>query len=344
MPGHLSADTRRWTRRALLAASAVVALVLSGAAMLLFGDHDPRGQAAAAPGASLALKNIPFDGAAAYGHLQDLCAIGPRPSGSPGMERQQAMLAEHFRKCGGAVEYQRFRARHPLRDAWVSMANILVRWKPEATERILLCAHYDTLPYPYLDPENPRGRFVGANDNASGVAVLMQLARDLPALKCRYGVDMLLLDGEEFVFEPSRDRYFLGSEYFARDYAKGVAEKRIRHRYRWGVLLDMVGDADLEVRPDRDSLRWRDTQPLVREIWGIAARLGVREFVYKPMRQFDFTDDHIMLHDIGGIPCIDVIDFEYPPWHTQGDLPDRCSPLSLAKVGWVIREWLETVR
>ncbi len=75
-----------------------------------------------------------------------------------------------------------------------------------------------------------------------------------------------------------------------------------------------------------------------------AARLGVREFVPKPMRQFSFLDDHVILHNVGHIPCIDVIDFDYPVWHTQGDTPEQCSPLSLAKVGWVIREWLKTVK
>ena len=217
------------------------------------------------------------------------------------------------------------------------MANILVRWNPENPKRILLAAHYDTLPYPMLDPVNPRGRFVGANDNASGVALLMELAHDMPELKCKYGVDFLLLDGEEFIFRPS-GRLFLGSEYFARDYAR----KRPKARYRWGVLLDMIGDADLSIPQERNGLWWRDTRPLVKDIWATAARLGVREFVARPGQEI--SDDHVMLHDIGRIPCIDVIDFNYPPWHTQGDTPDKCSPLSLAKVGWVIREWLKNVK
>ena len=75
---------------------------------------------------------------------------------------------------------------------------------------------------------------------------------------------------------------------------------------------------------------------------GGAARSG--EFVSRPMREVDFLDDHVVLHEIGRIPCIDVIDFDYPPWHTEGDTPDKCSPLSLAKVGWVIEEWLKTVK
>ena len=165
------------------------------------------------------------------------------------MDAQQKLLAEHFKKLGGQVEFQRFRARHPREDSWVPMANILVRWNPKNTNRILLCAHYDTLPYPMRDPENPRGPFVGANDNASGVAILMELARDMPELKSKYGVDFLLLDGEEYIFTED-DRFFLGSEYFAREYVKA----KPAFRYRWGVLLDMVGGVDLNL-PRRATAR-----------------------------------------------------------------------------------------
>ncbi len=325
-----------FTGRRLVAAAATAVCCGGVAAWFLFGNRSPEGLAVAAD-STLQLADIPFDGAAAFKHLERLCAIGPRPSGSPGMEIQQRLLADHFQKLGGEVEFQRFRVRHPHADAQVPMANILVHWHPKSKERILLCAHYDTLPYPMLDPENPRGRFVGANDNASGVAILMELAREMPKLPCNYGVDFLLLDGEEFIFE-HRDRFFLGSEYFARRYVA----KKPPYRYRWGVLLDMVGDADLQIYQERNSLWWKDTRPLVADVWATAARLGVGEFIAKP--KHEVRDDHIMLHDVGGIPCIDVIDFDYPPWHTQGDTPDKCSPLSLAKVGWVIREWLKTVK
>jgi len=253
------------------------------------------------------------------------------------METQQKLLAAHFQKLGGQVEFQRFRVPHPQTGVAVPMANIVVHWHPKSTTRILLCAHYDTLPYPLMDRENPHGTFVGANDNASGVAVLLELARDMPTLPAKYGIDFLLLDGEEFIFS-QQDRFFLGSEYFAREYVKN----KPRYQYRWGVLLDMVGDADLQIYEERNSVFWKDTRGLVAEIWGTAARLGVRDFVAKPKHEME--DDHVMLHEVGHIPCIDVIDFDYPPWHTQGDTPDKCSPLSLAKVGWVLREWLKTVK
>ena len=122
--------------------------------------------------------------------------------------------------------------------------------------------HYDTLPYPLEDPKDHKGTFVGANDNASGVAVLMELAHDMPSLKTKYGVDFLLLDGEEFIFS-YQDRFFLGSEYFAREYAKEAAKPQPAYHYRYGVLLDMVGNANLQIYQERNSVWWRDTRPLV---------------------------------------------------------------------------------
>lgn len=325
---------RLWGQATFLAAVAVLGGLVFGY-LALFGNRGPDHSAEAAD-SRLRLDEIPFNGARAYEYLKQVCAIGPRRSGSPGMEAQQKLLAAHFRKLGGQVELQRFRARHPVDGSAVPMANLIVRWHPQSARRILLCAHYDTLPFPMLDRDNPRGTFVGANDGASGVAVLMELAHEIPKLRSRYGIDFVLFDGEEFIFDEQHP-LFLGSTYFARAYAAG----RQPYRYRWGVLLDMVGDADLRIYQERHSVSWKDTRPLVEEIWATARRLGVREFVART--KYLIRDDHLPLHDIGKIPTCDVIDYDYPPWHTQGDRPERCSALSLAKVGWVIREWLNAV-
>lgn len=288
----------------------------------------------AAGGSTLELRDIPFNGAQAYDYLKQLCALGPRRSGSPGMAAQQKLLIEHFRNLGAEVRLQSFRIKHPVDGSLVDMANLIVSWHPESKQRILLCTHYDTLPYPLRDPKNPRGVFVGANDGGSGTALLMQLGHEMRELETRYGVDFVFLDGEEFIFHED-GRYFLGSEYFARRYV----DDRPAYRYRWGVLLDLVGDADLQLYQERNSMSWRDTRPLVEAIWATARRLGVNEFI--PKKKHEILDDHLMLHNTGGIPTCDVIDFEYPYWHTQDDTPEHCSALSLAKVGWVIREWLK---
>jgi hypothetical protein len=294
---------------------------------------------------SISLDEIPFDGRAAHQWIEKLCQLGPRMSGSEGMRKQQELLQEHFRGLGGTVEMQEFAVRHPLDGSRVSMSNLVVRWHPRRTERILFCAHYDTRPYPDQDPDptQRQGLFVGANDGASGVAVLAELGRYMPTFESQLGVDFALFDGEEFVFD-NDDQYFLGSLYFAREYA---GNKDRGHEYRAAVLLDMVADAELDLYQERNGLRWTDSTWIVESLWAKAAELKVAEFIPRPMRA-EIRDDHLMLHDHGGIPACDIIDFSYGSrggrnqyWHTRDDTPDKCSALSLAKVGWVLHEWLK---
>jgi Zn-dependent M28 family amino/carboxypeptidase len=172
----------------------------------------------------------------------------------------------------------------------------------------------------------------------------MELAHGLPELPGPLGVDIALFDGEELVYDEDRDPYFLGSDHFARDYV----QKPPAYRYAAAVLLDMVGDRHLQIYQEGFSLSWPDSRPLVEGIWRTARRLGVREFIER--RGHDVRDDHIKLHDVAGIPACDIIDFDYLEpgtrrsyWHTRADTPDKCSPESLAKVGWVVHEWLKEV-
>ena len=293
---------------------------------------------------ALTLDQIPFDGQAAFQWIERVCALGPRPSGSEAMKKQQQLLAQHFTQLGGKVEMQQFAVRHPVNGSRVPMANLIVRWHPDRKERILFCAHYDTRPFPDRDPVNPKGIFLGANDGGSGVGVLAELGRHMPAFDSKLGVDFVLFDGEEFVFD-RKDRYFLGSEWFARSYA---ADATKTYNYRAAVLLDMVGDQFLDLYKERNgAIHWRDSRWIVKTIWDKAAELGVTEFIDRPWDK-EILDDHIMLHQYGKIPACDIIDFKYRSrdnridyWHTQEDTPDKCSALSLAKVGWVIHEWLK---
>ena len=317
-------------------AVALAALMLGSWIYLKSNFFDENQAGAAGPpsgGKKLTLEQIPFDGREAYGYLKEICAIGTRVSGSRGMEKQRDLLARHFEKLGGKVTLQRFRVPHPVDHSAVAMANLIVEWRPESTERILLCAHYDTRPYPDRDRRDPQGIFLGANDGGSGTAILMQLGKSMPELGGKVGVDFVFFDGEELVYDENQP-YCLGSEYFAREYA-GEPPK---HRYRVAVLLDMVGDKQLNIYQEAASARWRDSKPFVTEIWATAKRLGVGEFIASP--RHEVNDDHVKLHGIAKIPACDIIDFDYKYWHTTQDTIENCSPLSLAKVGWVIHEWL----
>ncbi|WP_197527067.1 M28 family peptidase [Pirellulimonas nuda] len=280
----------------------------------------------------------PLDAQRAMGYLKQVCELGPRPAGSRAMIAQQELLTKHFEALGGQVELQAFAARNPLGGKPVPMANLIVRWRPEAKRRVLLCAHYDTRPLPSSDP-NPRarrsGRFIGANDGGSGVAVLMELAHHMKDLPPDLAVDFCLFDGEELVFTEGRDPYFLGSTWFAREYDR---DKQRGYVYDAAVLLDMVGDADLQIYQEANSVSWPESKPLVDQVWSTAQRLGVKEFIARPKHVV--RDDHLQLRNIAGIPACDVIDFDYPAWHTVRDTHHQCSGESLAKVGWVMLEWM----
>lgn len=280
----------------------------------------------------------PLNGDRAYGYLKDICAIGRRVSGSAGMKSQQELITKHFESLGGKVLRQEFTATDPRSGEQVPMANLIISWHPDSKERVLLCAHYDTRPFPDRDPDPRKARegvFIGANDGASGVAVMMELAHLMPQVKGHFGVDFVLFDGEELVYAEG-DEYFLGSKHFAREHVRQPPA----HKYRWGVLMDMVGDADLQIYQEQNSLSWPDTRPLVAQIWGLAQRMGVNEFVAR--RGYLISDDHIALRNIAKIPTCDIIDFDYESkWHTEADTPENCSGASLAKVGWVVYEWMK---
>jgi glutaminyl-peptide cyclotransferase len=297
-------------------------------------------------------KEVPIDGDRAMEIIKTICDMGPRISDTPAMKKQQEFLKKHFEDLGAKVTMQEFPAKHPKKGP-VTLANMIVEFHPEATERILICCHYDTRPFPSEDSNvrkrETEGIFIGANDGASGVALLCEMGRVIPKIKCKYGVDFVFFDAEELIYRgPSAmgegDPYFLGSTHFALEYKN----RPPKHKYKWGVLVDLIGDASLELYQEKNSLSWDDTRPLVKDIWGVAKKLGVKEFIDRPY--YEVRDDHLPLRNEGGIPTCDIIDFAYPTigkhvyWHTMQDTPDKCSGRSIALVGWVLIEWLKSVK
>ena len=222
------------------------------------------------------------------------------------------------------------------------MANLIGSWNPDRAERVVIAAHYDTRPFPDREelPEDRRKPFLGANDGASGVALLMEIANHLKDSATPWGVDLVLFDGEELVYEDMNGEkygdYFLGSKEFSRLY-KAEARKG-KTRYVGGILLDMVGGKDLEIPVEPNSNKFAPS--LVREVWGIADKLKVQAFIQN-LGGTEVLDDHLSMN-AAGIPTIDLIDFEYPFWHKAGDLPGECSGKSLADVGRVVTAWLRS--
>jgi len=287
----------------------------------------------------------PLDSARAYRYLQSLCKLGSRTTGTPGMAAQQKLLVEHFEELGGKIVWQNFQHKNPMTGAPVEVKNLIVQWQPELEERVLICSHYDTRPFPDRDPKNPRGEFIGANDGGSSTALLMELGHAMKDAKLNVGVDFVFFDAEELVYTAPNGAtigdYFVGSTYFSQQY---VSEPPA-YRYRCGILTDMIGDKDLLVYWDEVSFKY--APGLAKEVWGVAKDLGLREF--SPKVVHSVLDDHLKLNEIAGIPSIDIIDFDYPTaasrtrsyWHTLADSPDKCSGDSITKVAAVIQQWLK---
>lgn len=286
----------------------------------------------------------PFDGDAAWRHLVAVCQIGPRISTSKGMKLQQKYLKQHFESVGGKVLPQQFQATSPFNNRVVALQNMIVQFHPDRKRRLLLCCHYDTRPFADRDQRNPRAKFIGANDGGSGVALLCELGVHLSEMQGPYGVDLVFFDGEEFVVDSRVHPMFLGSTFFARQYANN----QIPWRYEWGILVDMVADKDLQIYYEANSLA-PGPDRLTRSIWGVAQRLGVREFI--PQKKHIIKDDHLPLNNIAGIPTCDIIDFDFPNprvgnayWHTTNDNLRNCSKESLQKVGMVVLTWIREMQ
>ncbi len=281
-----------------------------------------------------------IDGQRAYEYLKQICKIGPRTAGSEANTKQRELVKNHFQRNGAEIKEQKFRAVHPVTGEQLAMVNLIGSWNPDKLRRVVIGAHYDTRPHADQedDPARQQLPFLGANDCASGVALLMEISNHLSTLNTPWGVDLVLFDGEELVFgnDPGvGGEYFLGSEEFARIYAEKRDRRGGKMRYVAGMVLDMVGGRNAQIKQDPTSQR--NAPAVVQEVWKVARALKVKSFSTRTGREV--RDDHISLLKVG-IPAIDLIDFDYPYWHKADDLPENCSAESLADVGRVIITWL----
>ncbi len=322
------------TVRAPLAAPGVLAL------LALLGACDPGAPQGDAPGSTpqpLLAERPRFDGNAALELVRTQVDFGPRVPGTEGHAAQLAWMLELLREHADTVFTDAF--THTASDgAVLELTNLMASFRPESEHRILVLAHWDTRPTSDQapDPADRDTPVPGANDGASGTAVLLQLARMMASQPPGTGVDLLFVDGEDY--GPGTEDMFLG----ARRYAEGLSagEGMGPGRPRFGVLLDMVGDA--EPRFPAEGYSTDRAPQVVQRVWGIAARLGYGR--YFPLDVVGYVnDDHVPLND-AGIPTINVIDFDYGPenawWHTPEDTPEKLSTRTLGMVGEVVAELL----
>jgi glutaminyl-peptide cyclotransferase len=271
-----------------------------------------------------------FSGEHAFTLLTAQTAFGPRNPNSAGHRACLTYIASTLRGLADDVRLQEF-THTGYGGEQLHLTNIIARFRPSDSTRILLCAHWDTRPR--AEQDETRGRrndpILGANDGASGVAVLLEIAGLLKITPPFIGVDIVLFDGEDYGREGDHASYLLGSRYFAE-------HKGGEYIPRFGILLDMVGDKFLELPKEQYSLRY--APHVVDMVWKTAAFLGVHQFLDE--KGEEIMDDHLPLNE-AGIQTIDIIDFNYPDasnrfWHTHQDTPEHCSAESLEAVGSVI--------
>jgi len=293
-------------------------MIRSAALALLALAVACRGSSQAAP---------PFDGQQALRWVEHQVAAGPRiPGTAPHRVVGDWLLAE-LRRRADTVEVQAFTHVTGAGDT-LPLRNFIARFRPRDRDRVLFLTHWDSKPHADQDPD-PAKRTLpvpGANDGASGVAVLLGVADQLKRVPPSLGVDLLFVDGEDYgTFEGDAPDNLLGSRYFAGHLPPG-------YRPLYAVLLDMVGDRD-QAFPQEGYSAERAPE-VVDRVWQAAEDIGLGR-VFRPVRGIALTDDHIPLL-AAGIRAADVIDFDYAFWHTTADTPDKVSAQSLANVGKVV--------
>jgi Zn-dependent M28 family amino/carboxypeptidase len=267
-----------------------------------------------------------MDGARALSYVEQQLAFGPRVPNTEGHRRMGDWLAAELAARADTVIVQSW-THTTKRGDRLALRNFFARIKPDAQERVLFVAHWDTRPRADQDRNlaNQRLPVPGANDGASGVAVLLGVADALKTRPPAYGVDLLFVDGEDWGDFADSTESLIGSRYFAQRLPQGYAPL-------FAVVVDMVGDRDPQFYYEGNSEN--GAPEVVRRVWQTAERIGYGGVFIDGVRH-TLTDDHVPLLE-AGIHAIDIIDFDYPYWHTRDDTLDKVSGETLAMVGNVL--------
>ena len=277
-------------------------------------------------------QNAPyFDGEKAYSFIKKQCSFGPRNPDSRGHEQCGEYLIYTLSEFADTVLLQSFRQSIPGTSDTLEMTNIIGISFGSSAKSLLLGAHWDTRPTADHDanPERRNKPILGANDGASGVAVLLETARILTQNPHDETIYIVFFDAEDLGIEGNPRSYALGAQHFAKNLPIPKPDN--------AIVLDMVGDADLYLPIERNSYVQNPT--LVKYLWTLADKLGLDAF--DKQLHYEIYDDHVPLWEEAQIPAIDIIDFNYPNtrsnfWHTHEDIPIHCSAESLYQVGTLI--------
>ena len=288
-----------------------------------------------------------FNADSAYIYLQEQCDFGPRTMNSVAHDKCEKWIIQKFEQYGCKVTTQKATLNGydgtPLRST-----NIMASYNPKATTRIMFCAHWDCRPWADNDPDSTNWHkpIIAANDAASGVGVMIELARILKGSGLELGVDFICFDAEDygtpqwFEGEDPGDTWALGAQYFANNLPEGYAP-------RYGILLDMVGGVGAKFY--REGMSMQYAPAIVKKVWNAARQVGYGSYFPKADGGM-ITDDHIPVNQTANIPCIDVIPYYPdcaqssfgPTWHTIADNMHNIDKNTLKAVGQTMVQVLFT--
>ncbi|WP_430810794.1 MULTISPECIES: M28 family peptidase [unclassified Carboxylicivirga] len=323
---------------ALLVCGLLAGVFLSGCDFLK-GDNTKQGASTKATKVAAPV----FNSDSAYHYIAEQLAFGPRVPNTEEHAACAAYLSEQLRRFGAEVVVQE--AKVIAFDNTVLHAkNIIGQYNPGAKRRVLLCAHWDTRPFADYDTDAARRNqpIDGANDGASGVGVLLEIARQLQQQPVNVGIDIIFFDAEDYGqpahlnLSPKDDTWCLGSQYW------GKHPHTPDYRALYGILLDMVGAPDAYFYQEQHSMNY--DPGLVRYIWDTAHQLGYG-YHFKKDRGGWITDDHVYVTNLRNFPCVNII--QYNPdarhgfgdyWHTHNDTMDNINKNTLKAVGQTVLE------
>ena len=281
--------------------------------------------------ASCQSKSPVFSGEKAFDYLIKLCDFGPRDPGSTGHKKTLEYYLSTFKNLADTVFTQSFSDKMPRTGAEVSMNNVIARFNVGSPRQIMISAHWDTRPWAENSNSIMRKNspIIGANDGASGVAVLLELANVLHKNSPPIGINLVLFDAEDYGVPGDNWTYCIGSQYFARNLPIPYPE--------YAINIDMVADRQPEFFIERIS--YQQNASLVSELWELAENLNLKAF--KKQAKHSVFDDHVPLYEIAGIPAVNIIDFDFPNdkvnyHHTHNDIVQNCSPEGMRQVGTLL--------
>ena len=287
-----------------------------------------------------------FDADSCYAFCAKQCDFGPRTMNSEAHELCGQWIVEKFRSYGMEVTEQRATLMG-FDDTPLQGNNIIARYQPQLSNRILLCAHWDSRPWADNDPDpaNHTKPVMAANDGASGVAVMLEVARVLCADTCSLpiGIDFVCFDAEDWGTEDVSESWALGAQYWSETFKQQPSAAKPRY----GILLDMVGGFGARFYQERLSLHY--APQVVERVWKSASIAGYSSF-FPQEKGGGITDDHGPVNEVAGIPCIDIIPYYPdcmessfgPTWHTINDDMQHIDRGTLKAVGQTLIQVLYT--